>query len=224
MVIARTAIQPLPSVTVDIAPIKTSSQLVQMGDSLGRLASKIGATWKAIAQVGNFAPELVPLEDWDLWLRLAENFDFVAVPEVQMLYRISPTAQSANVRCLKRSYIACLNRTFERNIDDLEVQANRRQSFGNIDKYVLHKALDAPVNSNKRQNWSQFKLALRLFLNLVKFCPLFLAKRLTIKIFVRFLLLKLNSFFSIPKSLLGKLSNVTGVDALLGYIQLQKSS
>ncbi|MEM9772824.1 MAG: glycosyltransferase family 2 protein [Cyanobacteria bacterium P01_D01_bin.73] len=179
---------------------------------------------EAIAQVGNFTPELVPSEDWDLWLRLAEQFEFVAVPEVQILYRVSLTSQSANVRRLERSCMACLNRAFDRNIDDLEVQANRRQSFGNIYKYLLHKALDGPVNANRKQNWSRFKLALWLFLNLIWFCPLFLVKRLTIKIFARLLLLKLNSFFSMRKSLLDKLSNATGVDALLGYIQLPKSS
>ncbi|MEM6503316.1 MAG: glycosyltransferase [Cyanobacteria bacterium P01_C01_bin.89] len=177
----------------------------------------------AIAKVGGFTPELVPSEDWDLWLRLAAQFEFVAVPQVQILYRVSPTSQSSNVRRLERSCIACLNRAFERNIDDLDVQKNRSQSFGNIYKYLLHKSLDGAVNVNQKQNWSRFKLALRLFLNVLWFCPLFLVKRLTIKIFARIFILKISSFFPVSQRLLTRLSNATRVDALLGYIQLPKS-
>ncbi len=178
---------------------------------------------EAIAQVGNFIPELVPSEDWDLWLRLAEQFDFVAVPKVQILYRVSPTSQSANVRRLERSCVACLNRAFARNRDGWNGQNHRRQSYGNLYKYLLYKALEDPVARDKAQNWKRFKLALRLFLNLIRFCPLFLVKRLTIKIFARLLLLKIAFFLPMPMSWRTKLSNASRIDALLGYIQLPKS-
>jgi glycosyltransferase involved in cell wall biosynthesis len=44
---------------------------------------------QAFAEVGDFDESLAHSEDWDLWLRLAARYHFVAVPSPQILYRMS---------------------------------------------------------------------------------------------------------------------------------------
>ncbi|MEM9246980.1 MAG: glycosyltransferase, partial [Cyanobacteria bacterium P01_F01_bin.153] len=170
----------------------------------------------AIAQVGPFTPELVPSEDWDLWIRLAEQFEFIAVPEVQILYRVSATSQSANVRRLERSCVACLERAFYRNP---LLRPRRRQSFGNLYKYLLHKVLDEAIVTEKQPSWKRFLLAIRLCANLLVRCPQFLIKRLIVKIIARLFLLLLHSLPIVGKVLekgIAAVDPMTRVDALLG--------
>ncbi|MEM1425876.1 MAG: glycosyltransferase, partial [Cyanobacteria bacterium P01_H01_bin.130] len=175
---------------------------------------------EAIAQVGLFKPELVPSEDWDLWIRLAEKFEFVAVPKVQILYRVSSTSQSANVRRLEKSCLACLQRAFYRNP---LLRSLRRQSFGNLYKYLLHKALDGAIPTDRQSPLQRFLLAARLFCNLLIRCPEFLIKRLTLKTVTRLLLIMIYSLPVIGSLLAGGIKigdRLTKVDALLGYIKL----
>src|SRR5919199_6245537 len=44
---------------------------------------------QALIEVGGFDESLTAAEDWDMWLRLAARYHFVAVPAPQILYRIS---------------------------------------------------------------------------------------------------------------------------------------
>lgn len=44
---------------------------------------------QAFQDAGGFKTTLLTNEDWELWVRLAANYDFVVVPQVQVLYRIS---------------------------------------------------------------------------------------------------------------------------------------
>lgn len=90
------------------------------------------------AGMGPFEPSLVPSEDWDLWLRLAERFEFVAIARPQVLYRVTEGSQSANVRRLERSCRACLARAFGRRPD---LMAVRPIALANLYKYLLAKAL-----------------------------------------------------------------------------------
>lgn len=52
---------------------------------------------EALKAVGDFDPTLTPAEDWDMYLRLAERYNFVVVPRPQILYRASANSQSANI-------------------------------------------------------------------------------------------------------------------------------
>jgi len=64
----------------------------------------------ALEQVGGFQTELIPAEDWDLWLRLAGLGEFVLIPEAQVRYRVSDRSSSANLRRLERACNAVLER------------------------------------------------------------------------------------------------------------------
>ncbi|MHC5718825.1 MAG: glycosyltransferase, partial [Nostoc sp.] len=52
---------------------------------------------EAIIELGGFDESLNAAQDWDMWLRLASKFDFVCVPFVQILYRMSPNSLSSNL-------------------------------------------------------------------------------------------------------------------------------
>ena len=122
------------SVTGDVAAALVQLNFIENGSSLMARRS-------ALAAVGPFLAELVPSEDWDLWLRLADQGAFAVVPKPQVHYRVSSGSQSANVVRLQRSCQACLRRAFERRPD---LVPHRAIALGNLYKYLLAKALEQP--------------------------------------------------------------------------------
>jgi Glycosyltransferases involved in cell wall biogenesis len=54
-------------------------------------------------------------EDWDLNIRVAENFELRCVPEYLVSYRQSSSGMSLNARAMLRSYEATIRRTVQRN-------------------------------------------------------------------------------------------------------------
>ncbi|OIP68988.1 MAG: glycosyl transferase family A, partial [Oscillatoriales cyanobacterium CG2_30_40_61] len=60
---------------------------------------------QALNQVGKFDTSLKAGEDWDMWLRLAVHYQFVAVPLPQILYRVSADSMSSQI---KNQEIECL--------------------------------------------------------------------------------------------------------------------
>jgi glycosyltransferase involved in cell wall biosynthesis len=88
--------------------------------------------WPALEDpcpIAPFNPDLVPSEDWDLWLRL---------PRVQVLYRVVAGSQSANVARIGRSGFACLQGALDRHPD---LVSYRSVAWGNFAKYLLYKYL-----------------------------------------------------------------------------------
>lgn len=53
---------------------------------------------QALLSTGYFNPDLSRSEDRDMWIRLAENYEFTVVPKVHVLYRQSADSLSTNVR------------------------------------------------------------------------------------------------------------------------------
>ena len=52
---------------------------------------------QALVEVGGFDELLVAGQDWDMWVRLASKYPFVAVPSVHILYRVSGGSWSTNL-------------------------------------------------------------------------------------------------------------------------------
>jgi glycosyltransferase involved in cell wall biosynthesis len=56
-------------------------------------------------------------EDWDLYLRIAENFGIRVVPEYLLAYRPAGSSMSANAETMAASYAVVIGRARERNCD-----------------------------------------------------------------------------------------------------------
>jgi glycosyltransferase involved in cell wall biosynthesis len=101
----------------------------------------------ALLAVGGFDESLLAGQDWDMWLRLAREFNFVAVPEVQILYRISANSLSSNLARQEKACLQVLNKAYSKSPESL--QHLKAYSFANLYKYLTWKALQNPLNRQK---------------------------------------------------------------------------
>ncbi|MCV3216766.1 glycosyltransferase [Plectonema radiosum NIES-515] len=101
----------------------------------------------ALLAVGGFDESLVAGQDWDMWLRLAREFNFVAVPYVQILYRISANSLSCNLARQEKACLQVLNKAYITSPESL--QYLKAYSFANLYKYLTWKALQNPLNRQK---------------------------------------------------------------------------
>lgn len=66
----------------------------------------------ALKTVGKFDCSLSNAHDWDMWLRLAHCFNFVVVPKVQVLYRVSSNSMSNNILGMESSSIKVIHKQY----------------------------------------------------------------------------------------------------------------
>ncbi|MBD6614690.1 glycosyltransferase [Komarekiella sp. 'clone 1'] len=102
---------------------------------------------EALIELGGFDKYLSAAQDWDMWLRLACKFDFVCIPSVQILYRISANSVSSNLVRQEKACLQVLERAYQ--IRPLALKDNWNISLANLYKYLTCKALQKPFN---RQN------------------------------------------------------------------------
>jgi len=101
----------------------------------------------ALLAVGGFDESLLAGQDWDMWLRLAWEFNFIAVPEVQILYRISANSLSSNLARQEKACLQVLNKAYSTSPES--IQHLKAYSFANLYKYLTWKALQNPLNRQK---------------------------------------------------------------------------
>jgi len=94
---------------------------------------------EALIDVGGFDESLCGPEDWDLFLRLAAKYHFVALQRPQILYRLSTNSISFN---LARQEAQCL-RVLEREFDRVPASLAhlKQQSLANLYQYLLFRGL-----------------------------------------------------------------------------------
>ena len=102
---------------------------------------------QALEEIGKFDESLTAGEDWDMWLRLAARFHFVAVPEPQILYRQPLNSMSANVVRQESECLKVIERAFERSPASL--QHLKRESITNIYEYLIFRAIEGSPNRSK---------------------------------------------------------------------------
>ncbi|MFB2772958.1 glycosyltransferase [Pelatocladus sp. BLCC-F211] len=102
---------------------------------------------EALVQLDGFDEDLTAAQDWDMWLRLAQNFDFIAVPRVQILYRISANSLSTNLARQEKASLQVLSKVCLTNTHNLNHLKNK--SLTNLYKYLTCKALQQPFNRQK---------------------------------------------------------------------------
>ncbi|MEH1839270.1 MAG: glycosyltransferase [Nostoc sp.] len=110
---------------------------------------------KSLIKLGSFDESLSAAQDWDMWLRLASKFDFICVPSVQILYRISGNSVSSNLVRQEKSCLQVLKRAYKERsfLRDaparLTLKHNWNISLANLYKYLTCKALQKPFNKKK---------------------------------------------------------------------------
>ena len=135
---------------------------------------------QALTEIGGFNETLTPAEDWDLWLRLASRYHFVAVPSPQILYRVSAisTSASANVFKLERACLRVIEQAFAQA--PVSLQYLKKDSLANLYKYLIYKALEGfPVPKRGRE-------ALRFLLSCIRNDPSMLRQgRILLKVVLK---------------------------------------
>lgn len=109
-------------------------------------ASNVTIRRQAFLDVGGFDSSLSGAADWDFFLRLAKRYDFVVVPYIGVLYRISDSSMSANLSMQEQECIAVLERAYEQAPANL--QSLKPQSFSQLYHYLSFSAMRGPLSRN----------------------------------------------------------------------------
>ena len=112
---------------------------------------------EALIQVGGFDESVFGPEDWDLFLRLAAHYHFVAVPHAQVLFRVTAGSASTNVSRQEAESLKVIERAFNQAPESL--QHLKKYSLSNLYMYLTFKALEVPSG---RQNGFTAARCLRL--------------------------------------------------------------
>jgi glycosyltransferase involved in cell wall biosynthesis len=94
-----------------------------------------------LEKIGFFDETLKNAQDTDLWLRLAQQYQFAVVPKPKVLYRISQGSLSSNLLSLEKSNLRIIEKAFE--IAPTNLQHIKPHTIANLYKYLAYKALDA---------------------------------------------------------------------------------
>jgi glycosyltransferase involved in cell wall biosynthesis len=95
----------------------------------------------ALEAAGGFNEQLVNSEDWDLWLRLSQQTEFVAVPETLVYYRMSEEAKSANVERQARNCLALVRSVFRAAPESL--RGLERKTVSRVYRYLAMRTVFA---------------------------------------------------------------------------------
>lgn len=108
---------------------------------------------EAYFEVGGYEGSLHPAEDWDFWLRLAERYEFICVPKLQVHYRQVRGSASTNATKMEAVSLAIINRERDRLSQtpaDRKRFANLLQiTMNNRYKFLLYKAMDGGIHRNR---------------------------------------------------------------------------
>lgn len=83
-------------------------------------ASNILIRRDALKLVQGFDPDLTYAADWDFYIRLAKNFNFILVPEYQTYYRQSANSMSTKIEEMREQCLEALDLTFQDVRDELK--------------------------------------------------------------------------------------------------------
>ncbi|BAY36974.1 family 2 glycosyl transferase [Nostoc sp. NIES-2111] len=116
---------------------------------------------ESLVELEGFDESLKAAQDWDMWLRLAAKYSFVAVTKVQILYRISSHSLSANLTRQEKYCLQVLEKSS--HIRPPKNKKTLHLSKANIYKYLTCKALQEPFS--KEKGFLALKYLYRYFLN-----------------------------------------------------------
>ncbi|EDX76693.1 glycosyl transferase, group 2 family protein [Coleofasciculus chthonoplastes PCC 7420] len=161
---------------------------------------------QALSEVGNFDESLPAAQDWDMWLRLAAKFHFVAIPKPQILYRVSAQSMSTNVLQLERASLQVMERALAQaseSCDDL-----KKPSRANLYKYLTFKALEGSSVPERGLTAARF-----LWQSLIN-DPTLLKTRVIWKVLLKIVLVTF-----LPQQQLAAMKQLSDIRALLVHIK-----
>jgi glycosyltransferase involved in cell wall biosynthesis len=94
---------------------------------------------QALDKVGSFDSSITHGEDWEMWLRIASCYEFVAVPSAQILYRVYPESVSFDIRRMAEGSLQVIERIFA---EKPELAYLKRETLASRYKYLTFKALE----------------------------------------------------------------------------------
>ncbi|XPM55470.2 MAG: glycosyltransferase family 2 protein [Leptolyngbya sp. IPPAS B-1204] len=94
---------------------------------------------EAAESIGGFDSTLKSVEDWDFYLRLAAKYQFVVVPEWQILYRQSPNAMTSKVEVMEAEALKVIEKAY-RNAP-LQYHSLKNRSLAWIHQYCTQQYL-----------------------------------------------------------------------------------
>lgn len=119
---------------------------------------------QAFIEVGGFDESLSASQDYDLYLRLAAQYHFVAVPSTQVFYRLSSNSMTTNLRRHEVTSLLVRERAFNQAPKSLP-QSLKNHSIANFYKDFTYRVLDMPPNPQRGLE------ALRLLWNATRYDP-----------------------------------------------------
>jgi glycosyltransferase involved in cell wall biosynthesis len=100
-----------------------------------------------LESVGVFDSNLIPIEDWDLWIRIASRYPFAVIREPLMYYRKLPTSISTNCTSMERAFCILIEQTFQSAPSNLQFLKSR--SYGHAYLCLAWKALQSVNRDHK---------------------------------------------------------------------------
>jgi glycosyltransferase involved in cell wall biosynthesis len=168
---------------------------------------------QAFKEVNGFDETLTNAQDTDLWLRLAALYNFIVVPEAQILYRIRANSMSSDILGLEKSNLTVIESAFAHD-KAKQLQYLKRYSLGNLYKYLSYKALEA--NPGKQKNLH----AIRFILTAVRNDSNLLLKPIFVKAILKLLVMMVLPA-KIAQSIFNKFPQLANTSTFLGYEILQ---
>ncbi|MFB2837628.1 glycosyltransferase [Floridanema evergladense] len=129
---------------------------------------------EALKKVGYFDESRKSCEDWDMWLRLASGYSFIAISKPQVLYRISSTSMSTNLLRMEAESMEVIERACDRNPSYLT--RLKPLSKGNIYKYLLFRSLNLAAKKD------DCLIAAKFLWKSVKYDPSILQTKVILKV------------------------------------------
>jgi glycosyltransferase involved in cell wall biosynthesis len=118
-------------------------------------------------QIGSFAADVSPSDDWDMWLRIATQYKFGVVKEPLILYRQHPGNSSKNLQRMLETSRILIERTFATAPTELLHLRNR--SYGSICLYLGWRAIET-LDTEQAMHFRQQACAHRPQLSLSPRC------------------------------------------------------
>ncbi len=165
---------------------------------------------QVLTEVGGFDASVTPAEDWDMWLRIAAHYEFVAVPSSQVLYRITPNSASFNVWKMEVSSLKVIEKAFAQAPESLHYL--KRKSLGNRYKYLTYKSIEGYPERKKGLT------AIRFLWQIIKNDPSMLQAKVIWKVLFRIVTIVLLPP-ELAQTVINKFKTLSNTTTLLGYME-----